>query len=852
MKTGVRPIPRPVAITVAAALVLLTLAVGLLDLITSVWISSATVYAVLILGSLWVRDRRYLWGLVTLCLALLFAPYAVHPDIDFHSLINRFISSLGILGVGLVCSALTSTWQRLEDGRQHLLRQNDALENANQELAARDQEIARQNMELIWRQHMLEHLLDLSRSLTVDLGRDEMMGLICKSLARVINGSGAAAIQERRGREMVVVCHHGFGPQGPDVDRIPLERSFAASILRHPKTAYVEDLSLRPDLKMPQPREGEPFVAVVAAPLRVRGEVIGTLEVFSRQKQNWNQEQAALIESLAAQTSISLEAAQLYDDIEQERGRFMAIFRALPIGVAVCDIDPHEIRINPAAAVLLDVPADVNPMTPQTSRQWKIFHGGRPVELDAMPLPRAVREGVEITGEEYEIVFTNGRRLSLLVSAAPIRQRDGRIVGAVSGFADVTGAKRLEEELDRRRREAEESSIRKTRFLAAVSHDIRTPANAINLLAELVRRSAANPDRAGEIPELAGELQSSATALVNLVTDVLDLARFDTGKLELNETEVDLSAALAQEVRQLLPLAQAKGLELQYIAPSQPMWVLCDRIKIGRIVANLLGNAIKFTHQGAVTLELTHSPDRRPRFTVSDTGVGIDAEHLPRIFDEFFQLRNPERDPTKGTGLGLTICKRLVDAMGGRLDVQSEPGRGTTFIITLCASCLLPRVDESPSAIPPEPTLPPSDHQPLRGVRVLLVEDHAPTRGAANLLLQRQGALVAQAATGTQAVELARQFDPHVLLLDMMLPDMIGTDVLRDIRRRHPPALRSIIIMTGDVTDERIREIQNLDITAFLPKPIQVADLVSILIARHTIGDGDVSHSSHAPEHADD
>jgi signal transduction histidine kinase/CheY-like chemotaxis protein len=837
MKVGTRSIPRAVAVGIAALLVLLALLVGLLDLFTSVWITPGTVYAVLVLGSLWVRDRRFLWGFVILCLVLLFATNAIRPDSDFHALTNRFVGSLGIVGVGLVCSALTSTWERLEAGHQFLQQQSEELRVANDQLVSHE--------------HMLEQLLALSRSLTIDVNRGDMMSLICESLGRLMGGPGVAiAIQERQGQEMVVVCHHGFGHQGPDVSRIALDQSFAALILNRAQPAHVEDLTVRPGLKVPQPREGDPFVSVAAAPLRIRGRILGTLEVYHREKREWSGDQLAVIESLAAQTSISLEAAQLFEDIEQERSRFMAIFRTLPVGVVVCDMDQRFIRVNPAAAAMLNVPVDVNLMKADAHRHWKIIRDGQPVEFNELPLLRSLREGVEIIGEELEIVFVNGRRLMILASAAPIRQRDGKIVGAVSGFADITTAKRLEQELDRRRREAEEASIRKTRFLAAVSHDIRTPANAINLLAELLRRTADNPPVTGEIPQLAGELQSSAAALVNLVTDVLDLARYDTGKMELNDTEFDLSAALADEVRQSLPLAQAKGLELKYVQPSVPISIRGDRIKIGRVVVNLLSNAIKFTSSGEVMLELSQMADHSPRIVVRDTGVGIDAENLPRIFDEFFQLRNPERDPAKGTGLGLTICKRLLDAMEGELTVQSEMGKGTTFTITLPASCLSSNTNGTSRGVKTPAAESRSDKSSLRGMRILLVEDHAPTRSATHQLLQRQGAQITEAANGVQAIESARQFDPHVLLLDMMLPDMIGTDVLRQIRDNHPVSLRSVIIMTGDVTEERIREIQNLGVTAFLPKPIHVADLISILIARHTSGNGQPITST-PQDHAD-
>src|SRR5437763_15884806 len=142
-----------------------------------------------------------------------------------------------------------------------------------------------------------------------------------------------------------------------------------------------------------------------------------------------------------------------------------------------------------------------------------------------------------------------GRRVSIRISAVPVRDREGKVLGAVSVKADVTSMKTLQRELDLRRREAEEANVRKTRFLAAASHDIRTPANAISLLAELIKRTADSPSMAAEIPQLAEELRGSATALVNLVSNVLDVTRFDTDKLELHETEFPLTQLIDEETR---------------------------------------------------------------------------------------------------------------------------------------------------------------------------------------------------------------------------------------------------------------------------------------------------------------
>ena len=585
-----------------------------------------------------------------------------------------------------------------------LERQNADLEKANSDLAAREEEIARQNEELqsqteelerqseelrvaneelAHREKTLETLLSLSRALNTELSSSEIMNRICQTLGLLINGPGAAAaILERKGEQISVRCHHGFGPQGLKNESVPAELSFASLIMSKQRTGYIEDISLRPDLRIPQPVEGEPMVAILATPLRVRGAPVGSLEVYARHKTTWSQEQVALVESLAAQTSVSLEAADLFETISRERNRFEAVLRTVPVGIAVCNAGCVDIRLNPAGAAMLNVPADQNIGGEHARGLWQAFHNGKVVEARDYPILRASR-GEEVHAEEVETVLAGGRRMISLTYARPIRDEHGEIHGAVSVFIDITAQKELQRELDLRRREAEEASVRKTRFLAAVSHDIRTPANAISLLAELIRRTATNPALAADVPELALELHGSAISLVNLLSDVLDIARFDSDKVDLQESEFSLAGLLADEQKQLLPLARQKGISLEVIAPSDPLVLRTDRIKLARILGNLVGNAIKFTDAGGVRLEAHRDDNGTVLISVSDTGVGIPAESLTHIFDEFFQLRNPERDRAKGSGLGLTICKRLVDAMGAKLDVQSTPGKGSTFTVTL-------------------------------------------------------------------------------------------------------------------------------------------------------------------------
>ncbi|HJT77689.1 MAG TPA: HAMP domain-containing sensor histidine kinase, partial [Gemmataceae bacterium] len=257
------------------------------------------------------------------------------------------------------------------------------------------------------------------------------------------------------------------------------------------------------------------------------------------------------------------------------------------------------------------------------------------------------------------------------------------LVGVDLLEAQRRSLKEQNEELDRRRREAEEASRRKTRFLASVSHDIRTPVNTIGLMADVLCQAADNPPLAARVPDLAHRLHANARALAELVGEVLDVARFDAAPVELRLSEFSLNDLLAEEAARALPSAEAKGLWLKVEAPAEALRLRSDRVKLVRVVGNLLSNAVKFTAAGGVTLTAAPGPEGGVLVRVSDTGVGIPPGQVERVFDEFVQLSNPERDRGKGCGLGLAICRQLVRALGGSITVESQPGQGSTFTVHL-------------------------------------------------------------------------------------------------------------------------------------------------------------------------
>ena len=268
---------------------------------------------------------------------------------------------------------------------------------------------------------------------------------------------------------------------------------------------------------------------------------------------------------------------------------------------------------------------------------------------------------------------------------------------------------RQNEELILRRLEAEDASGRKTRLLNAVSHDIRNPVNAIELMAEVIRRSAEDPALVTQVPQMARRLQSNARSLVALLSELLDAAHLDSGLLQRRDSTFSLNELIDAARRNLAPLAEAKSLGLNAEMPERIMYVRTDRIKLDRIVTNLLTNAIKFTSEGSVTISAADTVDGAGLIRIRDTGIGIAEDELGRIFGEFAQLDIAVGERDRGWGLGLAICRRLANFLGATIGVESHVGVGTAFTVRLPPECV---VEIAPAAHPVDGRL-----EPLLGAR---------------------------------------------------------------------------------------------------------------------------------------
>ncbi|HET6883169.1 MAG TPA: GAF domain-containing protein, partial [Pirellulales bacterium] len=448
------------------------LAVAVIDALAPKNVQFVTFYVVPIVALIWSRDRRLLWVFTLAAVVANAAVWqwgraAAPPEAAWAAGVHRLLAGAGVVVAAALVQLQMASVQLADRRRESLRKQYAELQALNEQISQREEEIVRQNEELQsqseelerqseelrisneelagWEKR-LEQLLELSRSLTAELSREEMLDKICESLALLSEGR-PALIFERVADELSVICHHGFGPDGPRPSSLPLQQTFSGLVMSVGQTAYVEDVQQRPELRLPDAPEGGAFRSVLAAPLLVRGRCIGTIEVLSTQPRIWEQAEISMIESLAAQASVSLQGAELVDEIRRERRRFEAAFRTVPFGMAITD-DPEgrDVRINPAAAALLNVAQsdNISPHGPLGERLSRyMFQHDEPLGIEQHPLLRAAR-GEEIVQEEIELLLPQRQHVTLLTSAAPVYDSSGKIVGAVCAFADVTVQKALQ------------------------------------------------------------------------------------------------------------------------------------------------------------------------------------------------------------------------------------------------------------------------------------------------------------------------------------------------------------------------------------------------------------------------
>ena len=517
-----------------------------------------------------------------------------------------------------------------------------------------------------------------------------------------------------------------------------------------------------------------------------------------------------------AQQLASEEAARA---VKLERSKLRAIMRTLPVAVWVFDTDGTIRGTNEEAEHVQGfspLPDQPLPNLFEIGPAFQVFFpDGVRYSVEQLPAVRALRGEVVTQEELLWPAPGDGTPRTIAMNASPLLDTAGAVVGGVAVAVDLTGRKRLETDLQQQRAKAEEASRHKTRLVSALSHDVRTPLNAVVLAAQLLEANFTGQDDP-EVEECMRTIRHSVKNVLDLLNDLLDLTKLDAGVARAEVSRFPIAPVLAECLGSIEPQAKIKGLDLQCDpGPLAGLDLETDRSKLKQVICNLLSNALRYTHAGQIQL-IGSLESGRLRLSVADTGIGIAPADQARVFDEFAVIEHPTRTVGEGTGLGLAICRRLAVILGGAIELVSAPGVGSTFTLSLPASTLATAAT-------------PATVRPKRGTAsskaagaVLIAEDHADSRQTLGRVLRRMGFRVIEAADGKAALELARHeaAELRAVLMDVNMPEMDGVAAALAIRA--DPALKHVLIfaLTGDVTAANQTRIAEAGITGYLEKPV--------------------------------
>ncbi len=578
--------------------------------------------------------------------------------------------------------------------------------------------------------------------------------------------------------------------------------------------------------------------SVFCLPLLRQRKLTGVLYLENTQAAGaFTPDRIAVLDVLAAQAAISLENARLYGDLRESEANYSRIVNTAAEGIWVFDPDYRTTFVNASMARMAGYECgDMigRPLSDFLFEDDAADHRQKAANL---------RVGMM---EHYERRFRHrdGHAVWALISASPVFDAGHNFQGTIAMFTDITERKRAEEELKRYKDQLEESVYRRTVelilsrdeaeaankaksvFLANISHELRTPLNAILGFSSMLCREPALSQGQREKLDI---INRSGDHLLALINDVLDIAKIEAGRTQLQVAPFDLGAMVRDVADMMQIRAQEKGLRLCLDQSSAfPRYIKGDEARLRQVLVNLAGNAVKFTNEGGISIRVGARENGMGRLVmeVEDTGPGISAEDQQRLFKPFVQLG--EAGTEKGTGLGLAISRQFIELMGGAISVESTPGKGSVFRIEVPVEIVSGAgIGTLERAAPAREVTGLAPGQPA--YRILIAEDQRDSQILLNELMARIGLEVKIAENGKECVRLFEEWRPHLIWMDRRMPLMDGMEATRAIRDRPGGKDVKIVAVTASAFREQQQEMLDAGMDDFLRKPYRVEEIYDCL-----------------------
>ncbi|AFZ06433.1 PAS sensor protein [Oscillatoria nigro-viridis PCC 7112] len=731
----------------------------------------------------------------------------------------------------------------------------------------------------------LAALMKASQAIASEIELDKLLTTLMKILLESCGAQIGYLILESQGQLRVEASGEANSSQVMVLQSTPIETCLPLSIINYverTQEGLIESDVAREGrftqdayIKTQQPK------SILCAPLLNQGQLIGIVYLENNLADGvFTPDRLEVIQLLSSQAAIALTNARLYTQVQSTQNRLNKFLNAIPVGISVHDAKGQIIYTNQVAQQLLNIQDLPKVETEKLSQTYGVYRAGTgemyPVEQ--LPLVRSLG-GEKAQADDLEL-YQNERIVSVESTSTPIFDDTGNVEYAIAAFQDISDRKqaektlienvRLEQEISHRKKTeaeleqakdaAEAANKAKSTFLANMSHELRTPLNAILGFSQLMNQDT---NLLNEQKENLNIIHRSGDHLLTLINQVLDLSKVEAGRMTLSETNFELHHFLG-EIEDMFALkAKSQGLQLRFeCAVDVPQYIRADEVKLRQLLINLIGNAIKFTPSGSVSLvvkksqknaqsqaeiEITNNPQSTTiTFEVKDTGVGMKPDELEKLFQPFVQTASGQK-VQQGTGLGLTISRQFVRLMGGEItvisggkaftpgmplrelsdDTTAQPTSGTTFQFDISVGLADRAIEKQPYnrrvvALAP--------NQPL--YRILVVDDKDDNRQLLVKLLKPLGFEVQEASNGIEALEIWDSYSPHLIWMDMRMPVIDGYEATKRIKTTIKGQATAVIALTASVWEEEKAVILSAGCDDFVRKPFH-KEVIFDIMAKH-------------------